>query len=498
MTGHLFVLHGRIESLVHDAAIISSDDRFKIEDHWKRLSRSYPKNPAPWAEPEDWPQRGWGRVSDEVWAVSIGGSSALEYEAILNRLSSVLQEIATTLEHEIPKGDRALPLIALPFIGLGGTGYGDQRGEVISDLLDWADENVAVHNIDLALVTPESSVYAAAQQTRLQNHASEETSSPDAARSPHGLAKLARMRGLALLTGAGIGVPAGLPTWPKLLERLSTDAEGLDVEAIKQLSLVDQATLIEMQDQEDFRAHVGKIIREATTPSLLHVLLAGLNIHEVVTTNYDTLYEDAVASTDLDQGIALPWTACKVGDPWILKLHGDVNHQDDIILTRRHMLRYDADNRPSGSVLQTLLLTRHVLMIGVSLTDDNVIRLASEVQDYQKAHHLPAKILGTHLDVSGDDIRAKLWEKQISWVPMEGETLPQRARSLELFLDEMAMHASEDSAWVLDPRFAGLLAPDEQTLAEEARSLATRLDGEKWKAIKAVLKQHGAPTTKSE
>ena len=90
MTGHLFVLHGRIESLVHDAAIISSDDRFKIEDHWKRLSRSYPKSPAPWAEPEDWPQRGWGRVSDEVWAVSIGGSSALEYEAILNRLSSAL------------------------------------------------------------------------------------------------------------------------------------------------------------------------------------------------------------------------------------------------------------------------------------------------------------------------------------------------------------------------------------------------------------------------
>ena len=71
----------------------------------------------------------------------------------------------------------------------------------------------------------------------------------------------------------------------------------------------------------------------------------------------------------------MPWNSAHGADRWILKLHGDVDHVKQIVLTRRHMVRYDAANRPSAAVLQSLLLTKRLLAVGVSMTDDNVIRL---------------------------------------------------------------------------------------------------------------------------
>ena len=97
----------------------------------------------------------------------------------------------------------------------------------------------------------------------------------------------------------------------------------------------------------------------------------------------------------------LPWASAVGSERWALKLHGDVEHPDSIVLTRRHMLTYDAQNRPSAALLQSVLLTKHLLVIGTSLTDDNVLRLAYEVQAY-RVHHRPKseETFGTQLDAS--------------------------------------------------------------------------------------------------
>lgn len=71
----------------------------------------------------------------------------------------------------------------------------------------------------------------------------------------------------------------------------------------------------------------------------------------------------------------MPWRDATPGHPWILKMLGDVARPDSIVLTRRHFVRCDAATRPAGSMLQALLLTRHLLFVGASLNDDNVSRL---------------------------------------------------------------------------------------------------------------------------
>ena len=117
----------------------------------------------------------------------------------------------------------------------------------------------------------------------------------------------------------------------------------------------------------------------------------------------------------------LPWSSAHAAERWVLKLHGDIDHPEAIVLTRRHMVRYDALNRPSGALLQSLLLTRKLLFVGASMSDDNVIRLAHEVQSYRTDHQIgETKPFGTVLDVDGNDVRAQLWDGQLDWVSLAG------------------------------------------------------------------------------
>ncbi len=487
--GHLFVVHGRIEALTHDAALIPVDDSLDLAEYWEGLvGTGRPPAPLGW-------ERGWGRHSDNVWLLSIGGDTRCSQEEILQRVESSLIEIAAACTGRPALGRRRLPLVALPVIGIGRTGYGDQRGHVVRSLVDRLEDLAARIDIDLTLVTPEESVYAAAQYARRQKLESVDERAQR-------LGTLSRNGGLALFLGAGVSVPAGLKTWTELVRSLAETARLADVD-LQHLSATDQAELIEKRGRASdetsplFQQQVIDQVSGVHRPSLVHALLAGLDCREVVTTNYDVLYETAVAASGHEVQAVMPWTSGLDADRWVLKLHGDVNHRESIVLTRRHMVMYDSLNRPSGALLQALLLTRHLLIVGASMTDDNVIRLAHEVQAYRDEHQgSSGSPFGTVLDVQHDVLRAQLWEDQLDWVLLPGDDLSQAARSLELFLDELAIHASQDASWLLDERFSGLLESEEdQALARQARDLfaaAQAASPETWGPLVARLRELGA------
>ena len=165
-------------------------------------------------------------------------------------------------------------------------------------------------------------------------------------------------------------------------------------------------------------------------PSLAHALLAGLRTRETLTTNYDSLFERAVRAADPNlEPRTLPAT---VGDPsehWLLKMHGSLDDPTSIVLTRSDFVRYDARVKPAASVLQAVALTRHMLMVGLSLKDDNVVRLLLEVDDYRTSGRVgSSEPFATLLDVSGDEARAALWEGKVRWLRMGDGILPGSAR----------------------------------------------------------------------
>ncbi|MFI2708447.1 SIR2 family NAD-dependent protein deacylase, partial [Nocardioides sp. CER28] len=354
-------------------------------------------------------------------------------------------------ESEVTAGrNRVIPLLAVPVLGIEGGGHSDDRGEVIRQQLHLLRGVVESCRLDIAVVAPERSIHGAAQHVRGELRPADLPAAH--AREAARLGDLARRGELALFFGAGLSVPAGLPGWEAMLCLLAQEAR-VDPTHLHRLSRLDQAQLLQRR-----LPHLGEAVVRALgrpeRPSLGHALLAGLGCREAATTNYDDLYERAVGATGRRPPAALPWEQA-VGS-WVLKMHGDIARPDTVTLTRRDLVRFDARARPAGALLQALLMTRHLMLVGASLDDDNVIRLVREVEVFREDCGLTGPV-ATVLDVDDDEARRELWEDQLDWLTLTGDDLPQRARALEIFLDAVAWPAADTGSWLLDPRFAGLL-----------------------------------------
>lgn len=440
----------------------------------------------------------------DVWLVEVGD---LDYEAVIRRLTHALEDASRILSapgHAIA-GGREVPLVAIPALGIGAGGHQHEKGKSIKVLMSTLHELAPQLGVDLALVTPDPAVFAAAQFARRDSTQAETLPEPLETAAER-LSQSARQGELALFLGAGVSIPAGLVSWNDLIKNLAgaitaEDSSTLVTEAAMEgLSATDQAELIERLDRDAFQDRVVELTSSARRPSLLHALTVGLDVKEVVTTNYDNLYETAARAARREVTAIMPWASAIGASRWILKLHGDIDHPASIVLTRRHMVRFDAANRPSAAILQSLFLTRHLLFIGTSFTDDNIIRLAHEVQAYREEHDDRSAgirnqwaAFGTVLDTAGDKVRARLWDDELTWVYHSDDTIS-RYRAVELLLDRVAQLASRDATWLLDPRFAGLLDGTDRVLAKQAADLYALLPpgDNAWTPLRLRLEEFGA------
>jgi len=145
-------------------------------------------------------------------------------------------------------------------------------------------------------------------------------------------------------------------------------------------------------------------------------------VRELVTTNYDPLVE--LAAADIGRPLrVLPFQEAVPGAPWLLKLHGDAAHPDSIVLTREQYLEFGDHRSALAGVLQSLLLTRHVLFVGTSMLDDDLIRIAHQVRSaLQVPGEEHRRRTGTVLALREDPVRARLWERDVETVAMAPTT----------------------------------------------------------------------------
>ena len=516
--GHVFVVEGTIGKLVADATIIPTDQSFTVERYWHHALPIKKANELPALKPEHWEERGWGRSQDgrNVWFVHVAddpSGPAARYD----RLRAALSDIAAQSLSPQVKG-RQYPLVVLPVIGTRGGGFGERRGESIQLLLDTCtDFESGSATIDVAIVTQTPATYGALQEHR-RTRAKGSYPGIDLAEAER-LGNLAQQGQLALFIGAGASIPAGAPSWKALIEHLAEQA-GLDgaVRAtLSKLDALDQAELLaaEPGGENGLADRIAKAIK-VEHPALAHALLAALQCQQAVTTNYDALYEAAVTARNGTIAV-LPMQLPQGNGQWILKLHGDLEVKKSLVLTRRQFVRFTAISEPSGAMLQSMLLTRHLLIVGTSMSDPNVLRLIHEVAEYRDAHRVDSnrkaadstsgkekksaeEKFGTILDVSDDAARRRLNETHFTWLTMSGDDLPPRARSLEIFLDAVAMYAASDRSWLLDPKYSGLHADRDPQLTKKAVELyqaITRSDhqDDAWEALAASLRAFGARDT---
>jgi hypothetical protein len=492
----VFIVHGDIMSLAADAWLLPGGPGLSPGTTW--LRRVGP-GPASGEDPRDFGQRGrrvvrWRPRIDgwpEPWLADLGGSRETPIEWYVDGAREYLERASTHLAGTPTRHGRARHLLALPLVGTGQGGKRHRAGAVARELLPALYEFAESTEHDVALVMIEGAAYSAAQSVRREHHAERAWRALGAERAhvADQLAGLAASRDLVIFTGAGVGVGAGLPLWSGLLEELAREAAKMrddELEQLRQLGAIDRAHVIERRlgGEGPLREAVTKLLVDRSSHyALTHALLAALPVDEVVTTNYDTLFETASAAASRPVTV-LPYQRLAPDRRWLLKLHGSVERPDDIVLTRDNFLAYRERRQALAGIVQALLITRHMLFVGFSLEDDNFHQIVHAVR---RAVHPsePADDdrgpFGTALVVAANPLTEELWRGSLRWIPLADghrESQALAARRLEIFLDRVGAGASSAAGHLFDARWDEVLTDGERELRDRLAQLFAEVSPE--------------------
>lgn len=487
MAGHLFILRGDLKRLQCDAWLLPGGRSLRVEEYWL--------DALPWAErdekghlvleevPPAWsqgdlrsfplrrepqPGQGWPWLTNVGYRGERHPQQALEESLADWFTQGLLAFVQGWLGNPTPRRTtRALPLLGVPLVGTGRGGGQALEGTLVRSHVAALLEMVAAHEVDLALVTYTEQAFTAAQEARKALAGQAWELAPALRELAEGLAHKALQQDLVLFLGAGVSRGAGLPDWQGLLRELMEQADmtPAEVKAATALSVLDQARLVRRRlarrGGELGPALVSRFAVEHY--GLVHGLLASLSVREAVTTNYDPLFETASRACGHEVAV-LPYHPVSGCSRWLLKLHGCVHHPEDIVLTREDYLRYSNNRAALAGIVQTLLLTKHMLFVGFSLQDENFLRI---VDDVRRA--LPrGGSFGTALLLHCDPILQELWEGELELVSLGSseEPLERTARQLEIWLDCLLAQATSHTAYLLRPSFEGALTPSERALRQ--------------------------------
>jgi hypothetical protein len=480
---HLFVVHADLVRLACDDVLVPTNSDRTVTASLQALvpSRAIAEEPA-----DGSPSRALrvsappgrvvelGTLADDrrAWLVDTAAKGSPDDDWIVESVEQWLAAVGKV--QAAARGGRPRRLAALPLVGTGGGGASGRRGDLLRTLIPRLRAAAEDAGIDVALVLRSASDHAAAQRVRRTLELPWPLD-PQLLAAADGLADRARANELALFLGAGVSAAAGLPLWSELLVQLATDA-GLpeqDLAGLDALPPQDAASLLgRRMGGTTLRKRVGEIFADRPH-ALAHALLAALPVREVVTTNYDRLFEAAAEGTDRPV-VVLPSSRPSGQERWLLKLHGDVGDADSVVLTREEFLEYDIGRSALSGVVQALLLTRHVLFVGLSLLDDNLVRIAHRAGQVRPAE---SGVVGTTLSLRRDPLRAELWSQALDDLAMSAGTsdTASAARRLEVFLDRLGAGAAAPVGYLLDPAYEGMLTDDERELAGRLRSVAEPL-----------------------
>jgi NAD-dependent SIR2 family protein deacetylase len=504
MPGHVFIVRGDLRKLACDAWLMPCSRSAWPEDYWFLDDHTGPRHGTPFEDggARVQPFPGWPDQQPQPWLGRVG-SRGREIAWYVDGAVEFVHEAAASLKSHKPLFGRHLPLLALPIVGTLRGGAASRCGEVVRGLLRELHRFVSQRDVDVALVCFESSSYAAAQAERFraESEGGQDWAvplSPALREDANRLARLAANGELALFLGAGVSQAAGLPDWKGLLQGLAHRAGLSDEEcdALAGINTLDQASIVGRRlGHTELASAVKELLGSWKHYSLTHALLAALPVREVVTTNYDQLFEQAWGHPVTDDITILPnRTRAAQTRRWLLKMHGCLSEPRHIVLTRESYTRYDENLPALAGIVQAFLITRHMLFVGFSLADDNFHRIVDAVRRLRE-NETPAALqrLGTTLTLGKAGLVETLWEDDLYRVAMEpqeekhGFPYAAAARRLQIFLDYLLSRTRDTSHLLVGERFDPILTPGEQHLRDALTAFLEQVKGEHAAAIRQTV-----------
>jgi hypothetical protein len=189
---------------------------------------------------------------------------------------------------------------------------------------------------------------------------------------------------LAIFVGAGMSRAAGFVDWKSLLKPIADD---LDLDIEKEIDLVALAQYHANANRAN-RNRLNQLLVDQfskdATPTENHEILARLPISTYWTTNYDRLIEralkDAGKVVDAKYLPTQMTLTVRNRDAVVYKMHGDVEHADQAVLTRDDYEAYHKKMKPFLNALTGDLASKTFLFLGFSFTDPNLDYILSRVR----------------------------------------------------------------------------------------------------------------------
>ncbi|MGH8057223.1 MAG: SIR2 family protein [Candidatus Entotheonellia bacterium] len=247
---------------------------------------------------------------------------------------------------------------------------------------------------------------------------------------PDGLINAVKEHRCVLFVGSGLSAAAGYPSWSELMDQLvqaakslpQARADGLD----KFVAAKDFLTLAEFARSTLGVSRYSTILRNLLAKPLsvprAHEIIARTDYRGVITTNYDKLLETAfTVQRKWAPAIMTPESVSSLGSAlygdsvFILKLHGDIDSPESIVLTEFDYDRMILRNPHVRSFLQAVFLNYTLLFVGYSLQDAELRLVLKELvlifQGYTPVHD-------ALLPNAGDFEMTHLMNRMnIQWIP---------------------------------------------------------------------------------
>jgi hypothetical protein len=500
MPGHFFAIRGDLNQIHCDALLIPTDAVFTFEPAWN-ATVDLLGLPGTWARRRvvkaEWKR---GTAGPRVWLGNVGTAGDVD----LDHYTAVIEEFIDAALRDLERDPSSseigehlrVPRLAVPLVGSGKGGAAFHKGGLVDQVVRTLATATAAHEVDLVLVLWRDRAYAAVQharrrlelEPRFRSRADRDRLDPVIDR----LAEAARLQHLVLFLGAGVSAGAGLPTWSELIGETAAAVlgEGTSDDRLNALvdrDLRDAASILENMATASgpgrtVRSIIADLLGKYERYSLAHGLLASLPACEAVTTNYDELFERAARAGERPLAV-LPDAPIDADGRWLLKLHGTLSQPERMVLTRADYLNMPRQYGALMGLVQAMLLMRHMLFVGYSLTDEDFHELIYEVRQARNpAAGAPRKV-GTVLTLFKDPLADELWQGELEVVPMLDELKPSArrqlsrtrsdaGRTLEVFLDILAYRSATNAAFLLDDTYEELLDDRERQLRQLLLALA--------------------------
>lgn len=201
------------------------------------------------------------------------------------------------------------------------------------------------------------------------------------------LIKLVRNEKVSLFIGAGFSIETGAPSVSKLKQLILDQFDDDNQKDEHEKDALDELSEFFVENIcGGSRNDLITMMKEAFTFNFEcmndHKMLAQIpHFHNIFTTNYDTTLEASYSNNEINIVRTDKDCAYLTKATTIFKVHGDFTDPDSVVLTKNDYSKFKkkCPNPSMWNMVENEFLTKHILFIGYSLNDDNIIDIINAI-----------------------------------------------------------------------------------------------------------------------